>query len=148
MKIGLRINGVDVKTQYGMSLSSGALAALMTPPPAKDRVTNKSRLEHGARVISAQGTEKIDERQLSLPVHFVANSEVQFVERYNRFCAMLAGGVLQIELTLPSGKIMSYLTYYQSCTQYSHYFGGIAKFILKVTEPNPYNASNNPYLPK
>lgn len=139
MNIGLEIKVlgeyVDAHEIYGLRLSSGALAALMTPPPAKDRIINKSRLQHGTRVVASN--EKIDERTLSLPVHFCAPSERVFLSRYEAFCALLSGGAFNFRVTLPSGKKVEYKTYYQSCAQYSQYYGGIAKFVLKLHEPNP-----------
>lgn len=133
----LRLNGRDAKTYYGASLSSGSLAALMTPPPSKERIVNKSRLQHGSRIISNSETEKVDERQLTLNIHFTANSEEEFLQRYERFCALLAGGVLNIDVQMPSGRTLHYETYYQSCSQYSQFYGGIAKFALKLIEPTP-----------
>lgn len=135
--IKLRINEKDAKQEYGASLSNGSLAALMTPPPAKERIANKSRLQHGTRIIANNDTEKVDERQITLNVHFTANSEEEFLLRYANFCKMLAGGVVNIEVELQSGRVLRYETYYQSCSQYSQFYGGIAKFALKLIEPNP-----------
>ena len=137
IKLEIKVLGnyVDAHDRYGLRLSKGALEALMTPPPAKERITNKSRLQHGTRVVAS--AERVDERTISLPVHFCAPSETTFLARYEAFCALLSGGVFDFRVTLPSGKKVEYKTYYQSCAQYSQYYGGIAKFVLKLHEPNP-----------
>lgn len=135
MNIGLDINGKDAKSTWGMCLTSGSLAALMTPPPMKERIVNKSRLQHGVRVVAPK--EKVDERQLTLNVHFTAGSERDFLSRYSSFCEELSGGRLVLTLTLPGGRKIVYDTYYLSCSMYSQFYGGIAKFALKLTEPKP-----------
>ena len=48
----LFINGKDAYTTWGISMDDTSLSALMTPAPNKDLVENKSRLEHGKRVIT------------------------------------------------------------------------------------------------
>ena len=47
MKGELFINGKDAYLEWGIGLENGALLTLMTPPPNKDLIENKSRLEHG-----------------------------------------------------------------------------------------------------
>ena len=47
----LFINGKDAYTTWGISMDDTSLSALMTPAPNKDLVENKSRLEHGKRVM-------------------------------------------------------------------------------------------------
>lgn len=137
--VRLSINGKDAKSTWGMSLTHGALASLMTPPPMKDRITNKSRARNGARPITNPAMEKVDERQISLPVHFVAKDEDDFLAKYEGFCDELKGGQILLEVTLPSGRKKTFSTYYLSCTGYSHFYGGIAKFILRLQEYNPAN---------
>lgn len=137
--VTLKINGKDAKSTWGMSLTHGALAALMTPPPMKERPSNKSRARNGARPITNPAMEKVDERQISLPVHFVAKDEDDFLTKYESFCEELKGGHLLLEVTLPSGRTKTFDTYYMSCASYAHFYGGLAKFLLKVQEYNPAN---------
>lgn len=137
--IGLTINGKDAKSVWGMSLTHGALAALMTPPAMKDRIVYKSRVRNGARPITNPAMEKVGERSINLPVHFVAESEADFLSKYESFCDELRGGELELVVTLPSGATRIYKTYYISCTSYSHFYGGMAKFMLKLQEYNPTN---------
>lgn len=137
--VRISINGQDARATWGLSLTHGALAALMTPPPMKDRIVNKARTTNGARPITNPAMEKVDERQINIPVHFVAHDETDFLQKYESFCNELKKGRLYIEVTLPSNRTLVYDTYYISCTSYSHFYGGIAKFMLKLQEYNPAN---------
>jgi hypothetical protein len=44
------INDKDAYTTWGISMDTSSLSALMTPPPMKEFIENKSRLENGKRV--------------------------------------------------------------------------------------------------
>lgn len=131
----LFINGKDAYTTWGISLDDTALSALMTPAPIKDLIENKSRLEHGKRVITTNP--KIDERTLTLQMNLSAPSRYIFFTRYYSFCAELETGVLNIN-TMYQPNIM-YRTIYLSCQQFSQFMQGIGKYVLKLNEPNPYN---------
>lgn len=136
MKGEIKINGFDAWVKWGVSLTDGARTALMTPPAAKDYITNDSPLEHGQQYVTdTDSLPKTDAREVSLPLHFCATSQTQFLTRYNAFCTDILAG-RKIELTdLVTG--ITYHLLYKSCSQYSAFFGGIAKFTLKVEEPNP-----------
>lgn len=129
------INGKDAKLEWGLSLSDGGLSALMTPPPNKAYVSNKSRLEHGARTISDNA--KMDERSITIPFHIIAKSKAEFYAKYESFCEELAKGTLDIEIVYQPNKVYHLL--YNSCSQFGEYSQEMAKFSLKVTEPNPSN---------
>ena len=136
MNVSVFINDIDAK-EYGLSLSDGALTALMTPPPLKARVKNASRLQPGSRYITTDETEMVDERSITLPVHIIAKTEADFLEYYDKFCnEVLLKGVLKLEVRVGSFH-KTFHTLYESCTQYTQFYGGIAKFQLKLTEPNP-----------
>lgn len=131
----LFINGVDAYIEYGLSMESSALSCLMSPPQNKEYIENKSRNEHGKRVIVSNV--KVDERDLNLPVHITAKNVDEFIEKYNKFCELLAGGRVDISTKYEQDKI--YRTNYISCTQFSQFRMGLAKFTLKLNEPNPMN---------
>lgn len=131
----LFINGVDAYEEYGISMQSGGLSALMTPPPNKDLIENKSRLEHGKRAVNVNP--RIDERELTLPIHITARSKESFIDKYNKFCKVLANGRLDITTVYQPNVV--YKTIYQSCSQFSEYRLGLAKFNLRLNEPNPAN---------
>lgn len=131
----LFINGKDAYKEWGISLDDTALSALMTPVPNKEFVENKSRLEHGKRVVAANP--KKDERNLTLQINLTAPDKDAFFARYDSFCNELATGVLEIR-TKYQPQIL-YRTIYLSCGQFSQFMQGIGKFILKLNESNPMN---------
>lgn len=129
----LFINNKDAYTTWGISMDSSALSALMTPPPQKELIENKSRLENGKRVVISN--QKIDERTLTLSINLTAPDESTFFSRYESFCNELATGVLNIRTKYQPSTV--YRTIYLSCTQFTQLMRGIAKFSLKVCEYNP-----------
>ena len=135
MRGELFINGKDAYTEWGISMDTSSLSALMTPSANKDLPENKSRLEHGKRVIIDDSVVKVDERQLTLTINLTAKNEVEFFTRYNSFCKELATGRLNIR-TKYQPDVM-YRTIYKSCNQFTQFMRGIAHFSLKLDEPNP-----------
>lgn len=133
----LYINGVDAYTEYGMSLESSALSALMTPPPNKELIENKSRLEHGKRVVNTNP--KVDERELNLQFHITAKNRTDFLNKYSKLCGLLESGEIEIKTSYQSDVL--YRMNYISCTQFSQFRLGMAKFTLRLNEPNPKNRS-------
>lgn len=134
MPIGqLTINGKDAFKTWGISLEQSALSALLTPPPNKEMPENKSRAINGKIMVDIP--RKIDERDITLPLNLIASSEEEFFEHYSSFCNELAQGQLIIETSYQPGK--KYITEYISCNQFTQFMRGIAKFSLKLNEPNP-----------
>lgn len=130
------INKIDVKERYGIILSSGGFSALRKPSPMKQYIESKSRLEHGKRVIVKNP--KVDERSLVLPILLIANSMTDFTTKYDQFCTeILETGKLEIQVDTNPDII--YRCIYEDCQQYTEYVGEMAKFMLKLTEPNPKN---------
>ena len=129
----LYINGNDAYTTWGISLSDTAMSALMTPPAPKDRITNESRLEHGRRVIN--DNPKKAAREVTLDMHMTAASSADFLTRYAAFCSVLADG--QLNITTAYQPNVTYKMLYVSCTQYSEFLFKVAKFSLRLLEPNP-----------
>lgn len=127
------INDKDSYTTWGISMDTSSLSALMAPPPMKEFIENKSRLENGKRVITSNS--KIDERNITLTFNLTAKSEDQFFARYNSFCEELATGVLHIRSKYQPNVV--YKTIYFSCNQFTQFMRGIASFSLKLVEPNP-----------
>lgn len=137
MKGNLYINGKDAYTTWGMFLTDTAISALMTPPPMKDNVENASRLENGKRVDLS--SPKVDERDVTLPFAMTAASKDTFLSNYESLCAELANG--SIVLRTKYQPNVYYRLVYTSCTQYSQFVMGLAKFTLKLNEPDPTNRS-------
>lgn len=131
----LFINGKDAYKEWGMFLDETSLSALMTPAPNKEFISNKSRLLDGKNIIV--NTPKKDERNITLQLIFTAPNKDVFFERYNGFCNELDKGVLEIKTKHQPDVV--YRTIYVSCNQFSQFMQGIAKFSLKLSEPNPNN---------
>ena len=141
------INGEDA-IKWGLNLEEGALSALMTPPPMKDFIESRSRLQSGSRVITK--SPRYDSRTISLPFHIVAKTKEDFFNKYAAFCDdVLSKGAFTLETRyqqrrtiIDNGKEITippvvYHLVYVSCTQFSQYQREMAKFTLKVIEPNP-----------
>lgn len=137
MKGDLYINGKDAYDTWGISLTDGAISALMTPAPQKSIIENKSRNEHGKRVLNSNP--KVDERDINLQIHLTASTKEDFFAKYESFCNELATGSLKIKTKYQPSVI--YKTNYLSCNQFSEFMFGIAKFTLKLNEPNPMDRS-------
>lgn len=131
----LFINGKDAYTEWGLSMDSTSLSTLMTPPPNKSYIKNKSRTQNGARVNNSNP--KVDERDLTLQINITAITEEEFFRKYISFCQVLAEGTLDISTKYQPDVI--YRTLYESCQQFSEFMRGIGKFILRITEPDPTN---------
>lgn len=135
----LFINGQDAYTTWGVSLNSSALSTLMTPPEVKAWVSNESELEDGARVVA--GTPKVADRTISLGVNMSAATEAAFLSRYSAFCTMLKGGTVNIRTSFQ--PTVMYRCLYVSCSSFAEYRLGIAKFVLKLYEPDPTDRAYN-----
>lgn len=131
----LTINGYDAYNQWGVSLSDGAISTLMTPAPMKDRINNEVRAEHGSR--TSNYLPKKASRDVTLEMHLRASNRTEFFTRYNAFCDVLATGSLEIVTRFQ--PTVKYRMLYVSCSQFTAFVDGLAKFSLKLTEPNPAN---------
>ena len=130
----LYINGQDAWTTWGIGMDSSGLSALMTPAPVKDFVSNESRLEHGRQYITSNP--RLKERELTLRLSLYAPTASLFYSRYAAFCKdVLATGTVNIRTRYQSGVV--YHCLYQSCAQYTQYRGKVARFSLRLVEPNP-----------
>lgn len=139
MDVKLYINGKDAYKEWGITLvNSSSLSALMTPPAKKERTSNNSKLENGQRYIS---TANLKQREISLALQFSAVSETEFLRRYKSFCKLLADSEM-IEIYTSFDTETLYKFYYDSCTQFTQYYLGIAKFTLKLIEPDPTDRTN------
>ena len=127
---------VDAFLAWGVSMDSTALSALMTPPPLKDMIENKSAIENGKSVI--RSGRKYDERTLNLGLNIIAASKSDFLEKYGYFCSQVLGyGQLDISTKYQNGVI--YHLDYMSCNQFGEFCLSMGHFVLRVSESNPAN---------
>jgi len=135
MKGDFSINGKDAYSTWGITLSEGAIAALLTPAGKKDYIQNSSRMENGIRYIDNLNRWK--ERTVDLPFNLTASTPEIFISRYKSFCEELMKGRLELRIKILPGMIFRFI--YKSCTQFAELRCGIAKFSLNLIEPDPSN---------
>lgn len=134
LKGQLYINGKDAYLTWGIFLDETALSALMTPAPNKEFISNKYRSKDGKSVI--KHNPKLDEREITLPFNMTAKDSDTFLTNYARFCEeVLAKGELVIRTRFQPNVL--YRCIYLSCTQFSQCIREMAKFSLKLNEPDP-----------
>lgn len=132
------INGVDAQQVYGVIFGSESFTTLLTPPPVKAYIENKSALSHGKQVLNDEDTPpKLDERDIQLTFFLRAKSMEQFLTRYAAFTAMLQAG--RVDIRTKYQPSITYRCNYISCAQFTQFNGRLAKFVLKLNEPNPNN---------
>lgn len=133
----LYINDIDAYATWGVLIDTQSLSALMTPPPQKERIKNKCRLRHGT-LVDIQNP-KVDARDITLTLQLVAKSEGDFFAKYAAFCQELQKGRINIRTDYQPAVV--YRCDYSSCTQFTQFMRGIAKFSLKLNEPDPTDRS-------
>lgn len=134
LKGQLYINGKDAYLTWGIFLDETALSALMTPAPNKEFISNKYRSKDGKSVI--KHNPRLDEREITLPFNMTAKDSDTFLMNYARFCEeVLAKGELIIRTRFQHN--VWYRCIYLSCTQFSQCIREMAKFSLKLNEPDP-----------
>lgn len=130
----LTINNNDAYNQWGVSLTDTALSALMQPLAMKDDIVNESRLESGRRHASIGAY--VQEREINLPIHITARTTAIYLDRLAAFRAVLeAGGTVRISTSFEQGVV--YRCRYVSCTQFTQFYAGAAKLMLRLVEPDP-----------
>jgi hypothetical protein len=131
---------VDAYDVWGVSFTDTALSSLMTPASVKKPVENKSRILDGKQVINDSNLTKKEERDVTLEMHIKAPTRLLFWQRYDAFCQQ----VLEKQFILIKSGYLSDRVFhmtYESCSQFSEWMQHIAKFTLRLNEPNPANRS-------
>lgn len=129
----VKINDKDAYTTWHAFFDSTSLSALMTPPPLKDAISNESRIEDGKRVFHTG--RKVADRDITLVMQMSARNETEFFANYQSFCEELKKGRLVIWTKYQPN--VYYKCDYMNCTQFTQFMRGIAKFSLRLNEPNP-----------
>lgn len=132
------INNKDTFTTWGIILGSESFTNLLTPPPLKAYIENKSALMDGKQVLNDENhAPKLDERDIQITFFLQARTLEQFLQRYASFTQELSKGKLDIRTKYQPG--VTYHCNYVSCAQFAQFNGRLGKFVLKVNEPNPNN---------
>lgn len=123
------LNGRLSFRTFGVSFPPEAINAICAPLTNKAYIENESREEHGSRIIIHNP--KIAKREITIEMHLSAQTESEFETRYENLKMLFETGELRITY-----KGITYKFIFQSCSQFSR-VGNIAKFVLKLVEPNP-----------
>lgn len=136
MRGDLIINGKDALDTWGVSMGDGFLNSILTPPPVKDYIENKSRLEDGKRVIF--NNKKYDEREFNLIFTLKGSNQSDYISKFKAFMSEMTSGLVSINIPAIGDDV--YHVYYNNSTSFAfsidHTFSKIA---MKVCEPNPAN---------
>lgn len=134
MKGQAYINDKDIYTTWGAVLAKGAYEALLKPAPNKALIENKSRLEHGKRVIINSNICKTDERDVAISFWIKGTSESDYLAKYESFINEIISGL--IKLKVPAlGRVFKFT--YLDCSSYGDYGSMVGKLTLKLNEANP-----------
>ena len=137
MKNDLLINTQDAYTTWGVRMGEGFLDVLGASLPMKEFIENKSRLEHGKRVII--NDPKIDEREITLSFTIEGNSQSDYQAKKKAFFEELYKGVVDIQVPANSNEIY-HLIYLGKSVAYAQSFDQtFGKISAKFNEPNPAN---------
>ena len=137
MKNDLLINGKDAYTFLGVRMGEDFLDVLGASSPMKEFIENKSRLEHGKRVII--NDPKIDEREITLSFTIEGNSQSDYQAKKKAFFEELYKGVVDIQVPANSNEIY-HLIYLGKSVAYAQSLDQtFGKISAKFNEPNPAN---------
>lgn len=130
------INGKDAQKEYGIIFGEGSLTALLTPAPVKSYITNSSALIHGVQALATSDIHpKLNERDVQLTFFLRAKNLNEFLSRYTKFTEVLQAG--RVDIRTKYQPTVIYRCLYVSCVQFTQFNGRLAKFVLKLNEPNP-----------
>ena len=133
----LLINTQDAYTTWGVRMGEGFLDVLGASSPMKEFIENKSRLEHGKRVII--NDPKIDEREITLSFTIEGNSQSDYQAKKKAFFEELYKGVVDIQVPANSNEIY-HLIYIGKSGAYAQSLDQtFGKISAKFNEPNPAN---------
>lgn len=133
----LIINNRNAFTEWGVRLGDGFLDAIGAPAPMKDFIENKSRLEHGKRVII--NNPKLDERDVTLTFTIQGNSQADYQAKKSAFQNELYKGALTIQIP-SNGSEIYHLIYTGKSISYAQSLDRtFGKLTVKFNEPNPTN---------
>ena len=133
----LLINTQDAYTTWGVRMGEGFLDVLGASSPMKEFIENKSRLEHGKRVII--NDPKIDEREITLSFTIEGNSQSDYQAKKKAFFEELYKCVVDIQVPANSNEIY-HLIYLGKSVAYAQSLDQtFGKISAKFNEPNPAN---------
>jgi hypothetical protein len=135
------VDTYNLKDDFGISLSDGAISTLLSPPAAKERVSNESRLENGKRIDIDTPT-YFQSRDLTLEMHLIASSFEDYIAKWRSFLSAITATGEGIKLSFRIyEQTLVFDLQYVSCTQFAVYNGTLGKFAVRFTERVPMNGT-------
>mgnify|MGYP001632136452 FL=1 len=131
----LLINGENAYTTWGVRMGEGFLDVIGASAPMKDFIENKSRLEHGKRVII--NNPKVDEREITLSFTIEGNSQSDYQAKKKAFFDELYKGVVDIQIPANSSEVYHLIYTGKSVTYAQSLDRTFGKISAKFNEPNP-----------
>lgn len=133
------INGKGAGATWGVTLLDGSIAALLTPPAAKSRITNNCRLKNGTQSVvktkDGSSLVRFQSRDVILNFSFSASGYVDLEQKQAAFLAELMNGTVALKVPQLPDKV--YHLDYVSSTFYGQLLGKLAKLAVKFNEPDP-----------
>ena len=131
----LLINNKDAYAIWGVKMGKGFLDVLGASSSMKEFIENKSRLEHGKRVIV--NDPKIDEREITLSFTIGGLFQSEFSKIKKACFVELYKGKVDIQVPA-NGSEMYHLIYLGKNITYAQSLGRtFGKISAKFNEPNP-----------
>ena len=131
----LLINGRDAFQVWGVRMGDNFLDSLGASVPMKEFIENKSRLEHGKRIINTNP--KLDEREITLAFTIEGNSQSDYQTKKKAFFEELYKGVIDIQIPANNSDIYHLIYLGKSVTYAQSLDRTIGKVSAKFCEPNP-----------
>ena len=131
----LLINGENAYTTWGVRMGEGFLDVIGASAPMKDFIENKSRLEHGKRVII--NDPKVDEREITLSFTIEGSSQSDYQSKKKAFFDELYKGKVDIQVPANSNDIYHLIYLGKSITYAQGLDRMFGKISSKFCEPNP-----------
>ncbi len=138
----LKINKYAMYETFGVRMGDVFLDALTEPLSLKENIENESRLEHGKRIIVDENP-KIASREVLLDFTITGSSPEDFLNKKNRFLAMMYKGVIALQVPQVSPDVY-HLVYRGKGSDYGmNAQRTFCHIMLKFVEPNPTNRSED-----
>ena len=116
-------------------MGEGFLDVIGASAPMKDFIENKSRLEHGKRVII--NDPKVDEREITLSFTIEGSSQSDYQSKKKAFFDELYKGKVDIQVPANSNDIYHLIYLGKSITYAQSLDRMVGKISSKFCEPNP-----------
>ncbi len=135
--VELLINNKNAYTTWGVRMGDKFLDTIGASSPMKEFIENKSRLEHGKRVIV--NNPKLDERDITLSFTIEGNSKSDYQAKKKVFFDELYKGTVDIQVPANSSEIYHLIYLGKSITYAQSLDRTFGKISMKFNEPNPAN---------